>query len=219
MDDGEQNFLRRIALWFGIFGLPLALISVILWFPWYWPRISVRTSLDTVESSAGMPLSFSIEDAGVLKAHSVRYRCYFAHIRSAPQQPQITMTDTFSDEVPLADVLLPNDPVDVPCPGLGVPAIEADVAILISFRPSFDWRRSYACGRYILRKNAAGLLAWFRESSLPCFELAACLNARDLAFRDYRQAMHEYGKALREGASKAWPTAPAALATSCLPKE
>ena len=219
MEDGQQNLLTRVALWFGIFALPLALISIVLWFPWYWPRVSVRTSSETVEPSAGMPLSFSVEDDGVLKAHLARYRCYFAHIQSAPQQPQITINDTYSDEVPVADVLLPNDPVEVACPGLGVPAIEADVAILVSFRPSFDWRRSSACARYILRKNAAGLLAWFRKSSAPCAQLTACLNARDMANREYQQAMHEYGKALREGHPKAWPTRPVAIATSCIPKE
>jgi hypothetical protein len=216
MDDGQRNLLTRVALWFGIAAFPLTLISIVLWFPWYWPRVSVKTSSDTVEPFAGMPLSFSIEDDGVLKAHSARYRCYFAHVQSAPQQPQITINDSYSDEVAVADVLLPNDPVEVACPGLGVPASEADVAILVSFRPSFDWRRSSACGRYILRKNAAGLLAWFRKSSVPCVELAACLNAREMANREYRSAMREYVKALREGHPKARPRIPSA--TSCLPK-
>jgi len=106
-----------------------------------------------------MPVSFSIENIGILKAYSPRYRCYFGHVRGAAVQ--ITLTDVYSNEVPVpdTDVLVRNDPVEVTCPGLGVPAIEADVAVLVSFRREFDRRRSSACSRYVLGKNAGGQLA------------------------------------------------------------
>jgi hypothetical protein len=184
--------------------------------------VSVKASSEAVAPLAGMPLSFSIENEGVLKAHSAKYRCYFGHIQSS-FPPQVTMSDNDTSELPLADVLLPRDPIEVSCPGVFSPpeisirVAEADVAVLVSFRPSFDWRRSSACGRYILRKNAANQLAWFRKSSEPCEELARCLNKRDADLSKYRVAIREYVKNMRRGKSAEIPTAPSAI--SCAPRE
>ncbi len=190
-----------------------------LWIPWYWPTVLIRATSEAVEPSAGMPVSFSIENTGILKGYSPRYRCYFGHVQGA--SVQITLMDDASNEVAVADadVLVRNDPVEVTCPQFGVPAIEADVAILVSFRPEFDWRRSAACSRYALSKNAGGQLAWFRKSSAPCGQLATCLNARDVANREYLQAMREYIKGLREGHATTRPTVRSAIARSCLPKD
>ena len=213
--------LSQLSLLLSIFvALPLTVISVVLWFPWYWPTLSVIASSTAVDPLAGIPLSFSIENDGVLEAHSARYRCYFEHVQSvAPVQ--ITMDDTETGELPVADILLSHDPIEVSCPGLvsappkATRVVEADVAILVSFRPSFDWRRSFACGRYILRENAARQLAWFRKSSAPCKELSKCLDRREAEMRKYRDAI----RAMRRSKEfdKPWPTKPEM--SSCSPKE
>lgn len=216
MGDDQQTLLSRVGLWLGIIGFFVGLVSLVLWFPWYWPTVSVKASSEVVDPSAGMPLSFSIEDESILEAHSVRYRCYFGHIRSLPPTG-ITMNDGYTNEWPVADVLLPHDPVEVSCLRFGLPAVEADVAILVSFRPSFDWRRSSACGRYILRKNAGGQLAWFRKSSAPCAELAKCLDKREAEGQKYREAAQAMAQAIGRGIPAPWPTAPKVI--SCLPRE
>jgi hypothetical protein len=225
MDDGQQMSLSRLSVLLGIFvALPLAVIGIVLWFPWYWPTMSVKASSETVDSSAGMPLSFSIENEGVLKAHSARYRCYFAHVQTS--ELEIVVNDSVTNESPVADVLLPHDPIEVTCPGLGslvsgLPkpprAVAADVAILVSFRPSFDWRRASACGRYILLKNAAGQLAWFRRSSTPCKELAKCTARREVRMLEYRETMRRFIRDRRVGKATKQPTPPTVI--SCLPKE
>jgi hypothetical protein len=217
MGDDQQSLLPSVALWLGIIGFFVGVISLALWFPWYWPTLSVKTSSETVAPSAGMPLSFAIEDTGAMKAHSVRYRCYFAHLHS-PRPQEVTFNDVDTGEAPVADVLLPNDPVEVSCIRVGAPAVEADVVILVSFRPSFDWRRSSGCGRYILDKNTAGQLAWFRKSSAPCKELAKCLNKREANLIKYRDAMRQYMRNWRAGVTnQPHPVGPEE--TSCIPKE
>lgn len=219
MGDDQRMPLSRIALWLGIIGFPVAVVSLVLWFPWYWPTVSVRASSEAVDPLAGMPLSFSIENEGVLQAHSAKYRCYFGHVRTLLPL-QVIFDDNEIGELPVADVLLFHDPVEVSCtrlisaPDNSVRVVEADVAILVSFRPSFDWRRSSACGRYILRKNAGNQLAWFRKSSAPCKELAECLDRRVTARRLYR---HDLGEFIKNGSHGQSPEAPQLI--SCLPKE
>jgi hypothetical protein len=213
MDDDQQKLLPCLALWLGIVGVFLALFSIVLWFPWYWPTIAIRASSDSVEPSAGMPISFSIENTGILDAHASKYRCYFAHLKSAV----LVLNDDNTNELPVADPLLPHDPIEISCQRVGIPALEADVAILVSFRPSFDWRRSSACARYALRKNAADQLAWFRKTSAPCKDLAACLYRRDADNLKYRDAMRQFMKQQRAGQTIEWPKPP--KLTSCLPKE
>jgi hypothetical protein len=207
--------LLSLKFWRGCLVFAATVIGLSLWIPWYWPTISVKASSGTVDPLAGMPLSFSIENEGVLKAHQARYRCYFGHAQSVA--PEITMNDSETAESSVTDVLLPHDPIDVSCPGLvsasanSTRVVEADVAILVSFRPSFDWRRSSACGRYALRKNAASQLAWFRKSSEPCKELTECLDRRTAESLKYRDTMRQFK------GGEPWPEAPKYL--SCLPRE
>jgi hypothetical protein len=206
--------LPSFGFWRSVLIFVTTVIGISLWLPWYWPTVAVRATSNSVEPSAGMPLSFSIEDTGILKAHTPMYRCYFAHVHSA--QPWVTIDDSSTAQGPVAAMLLSNDPVEISCPAFGVPAIEADVAILVSFRPSFDWRRSSGCGRYVLLTNS-GKLAWFRKSSAPCKELAACLDRREAVKLKYLDTMRQFLKQTPAGQSSAQPTMP--KLGSCLPKE
>jgi hypothetical protein len=214
MGDERRMSLTRLSVLLGVYVvLPLAVISIVAWYPFYWPTLLVTASSDTADPSVGMPLAFAIEDEGVLNAHSVRYRCYVGHAETL--NPRIIVDDGASPESQIADVLSRYDPIEISCPGVvssSARVVAANVAVLVSFRPSFDCRRSFACGYYDLRKNAANQLAWFRKSSELCEKLTDCLDAREAERLKYTDAVRQ---AVTSGSP--WPNAPAT--TSCVPKE
>jgi hypothetical protein len=205
--DGVKTLLHQHETWLSFL---LAVVAIFLWFPFYWPTVAVRASSQTVDPTVGMPLSFSIENTGLLNAHSPTYRCYYQHVVGA----FVMMKEDYTDSVSIGDVLLPKDPVDITCPHVGVPVTEADVAILVSFRPSFDWRRTVACGRYVLHHTSDQKLLWLRKSSGPCAKLAACLdhNAREMQkYEAQLKKMFKSGDTLSQR-----PSSPKLI--SCLPQ-
>ena len=217
MGNGAQNFLLRISIWLAVPAFVLSLVGV---FRGIWPKIVISAPPQTVDSSTGMPLFFKVQNTGVLKAYSPRYRCYFAYEKAAPPAPADTIQDSVSGEYPLGDALLSDDPVETDCRPVafnGALASEADVAILVSFRPEFYWRRGSACGRFVLKHLNNGQLAWLRKSSERCPSLSACLDRRYAAARQYHAAMRGY---LKKRRANMFAERPKVIAyVPCLPKE
>ena len=85
----------------------------------------------------------------------------------------------------MADVLAFGEPIDVSCPGVkGVPVIEADVELIVSFIPQFDWRFSYSCARFVLQRDSSSQLVWFRKHETNCMKLTSCLDTRERQMKE-----------------------------------
>lgn len=170
----------------GIGGFLLAVLSVVLWFPFYRPSLTIAAP-STANPLTGMPLLFTVQKNGVFNAYSVDYRCYYASITiSSPVH--VKVEDDSTSRVLLAKTLTSEDPVTFGCEKGAfvefssgtriISATDADVAVIISFKPQYDWRQSYTCAHFVLGKDNAGKAVWFRRPTADCEQLALCLDRR-----------------------------------------
>ena len=68
--------------WITVIGLPLALMSLYLWVPFYEPTLTIRATSLAAEPSTGVSGLFSVEKTGILNAHSLKFHCYYASVKT-----------------------------------------------------------------------------------------------------------------------------------------
>jgi hypothetical protein len=161
----------------------LAIVSIVLWKPFYQPVLTIRASSLSAEPSVGVPVSFTVEKSGILDADSVAFRCYYANVKIAGSGGEVS--DAMMAKIPLANVVDSSEPLDFKCPAVygppqsGLQAAAADVVVLLSFTPRYGFKEHRVCARFVLGKDAAGQLAWFNRAVGDCEQFTSCIDRHE----------------------------------------
>jgi hypothetical protein len=101
----------------------------------------------------------------------------------------ISIQDHTTAFILIADALAPEKPIDYACSGaIWTTASDisaADASLLVRFRPSFTWRHTVRCQRFVRQENLnAGQAAeWFRQPDVQeCAAIASKTEARHMEF-------------------------------------
>jgi hypothetical protein len=162
-DGGRRVWLaKKLGRWFLVI---ITVLGVILWWPFYVPNIRIDIAASSHDPLMPVPPSFSVANTGVLRAYTVQRFCYVAHVLAAG----IQIKNTGLGPELLANILGGSESIDASCPGIVGPlAKESDIEFLVSYRPQFAWKRSYACARFVIKENAHGKPQWFRTEPQEC---------------------------------------------------
>jgi hypothetical protein len=155
--------------WLFWIGLVLTVAGVVLWIPSFLPTISfVPGSYDT---ASPFSTPFAITNNGLLKINAVKFVCTIIQI-NYKEYIQVEGIG-LSKESLVSDNLKPRDTFDVVCPfypmAKVVKTIEnAEIEIVVSFKPQFIPFTRLKCARFITEPHPAGGLRWLQRPSNHC---------------------------------------------------
>lgn len=178
--DAIRTSSRGAAFWITLWSAVLAMLGILLWLPFYTARIDIDISASSNPGDP-QPNFFSITNRGVLPIYQVG--AIFYAIKLIGSNPRLQMSDNSFGPIHVANVLMANGlPLDIVIPFMraNVTIESNDLELLISYTPKFlFWKRSYACGRFAVEKDANGQPRWLRRQPHDCQELWICLEKKD----------------------------------------
>src|SRR5262249_53728245 len=151
----------------------------------YLPRIIVDISSSSF--TAPRPPSFSVRNDGILPIHRVRAILFGIMVKT--RYPDRTVLVVRGSIIPYGEIqkdLAPGQIFNFAVRHITAPmVVDSDIEAIVTFRPAFTWRRSYACSRFVLGLDANNSLTWFHKEpyacdlAIRCAALHARLDTRD----------------------------------------
>jgi hypothetical protein len=146
---------------FFLIGIPGIYISVLSLLP----RVSVSQP-SPVDASDPFATRFVISNDGWVALHKITFSCGVVYINAANDsgvigRPDYSVRFTAPDLV--ADELLPARKATIPCVQpvhFKAPVVNADVAMVVEFRPDFLWWRREEKFRLLGTRQADGFFRW-----------------------------------------------------------
>jgi hypothetical protein len=167
-------FYQRPSFWKRAGSIVVAVLGLLLWLPFYLPRINLKIPSSSPVSA--QPPSFSVRNDGIISVHHVD--AIFFGIATKFRTSHVG-NFTISGEIwslgKITNIITPGAYYEFAVPyAVGAPAIDSDIEMIVTYRPSFTWRKSYACARYVLGLDANKSPAWFRKEPYECALAIRC---------------------------------------------
>jgi hypothetical protein len=163
----RRPFYRTSRFWAWTLPVVIGIVGLTLLLPFYLPRII----LDIPSSSfPPQPLSFSVRNNGVLPIHHLRAILF--GIKVYTRFPDGTILVVRDSIIPYGEIqkdLAPGQNFNFAVRHISAHmVVDSDIETIVSFRPAFTWRRSYACSRFVLGLDANNSLTWFHKEPYAC---------------------------------------------------
>jgi hypothetical protein len=164
----RHPFYRTPRFWAWTMLVLIGIVGIALSLPFYLPRII----LDIPSSSlpAPQPLSFSVRNDGILPIHHVRALLFGIKVKTRfPNGTILVVHDSIIPYGEIQKVLAPGQHFNFAVRHISAPIVaDSDIEAIVTFRPAFTWRRSYACSRFVLALDANNSLRWFHKEPYAC---------------------------------------------------